>query len=51
MQEKMKNSEAWIRFSCALLSSTDLDYSEIALQADEMLKEYEKRFPPKNLKE
>ena len=53
MQGRLTSSEAWVRFACALyVEYEDMHTEDVAEGADEMLVEYEKRFPaPKVLTE
>lgn len=45
MQGVLTSREAWTRFACELLSTTDLSHTKIASEADQMLQHYLARFP------
>jgi hypothetical protein len=45
MTGKLTSREAWVRFACSLLETTDLSHPKIADDADKMLIEYLARFP------
>lgn len=45
MQGVLTSREAWVRFSCSLFAQTEMEPSQIAKEADQMLIEYLKRFP------
>ena len=43
-EHHMSDSEAWVRFASGLAIRMDLSADDVAYEADEMLKEYQKRF-------